>query len=149
MTIDEIKAQWEEDCKLLKTDLREACLQIPYQLGTYEGIYAQEARVKFKRKRELDQRYALMHKWLYAFPTVKEECEAIGLTENPKKPIDKAEAERTIKTHPLYVELEERLENQELKLNMLRNFIDSLKYRNKQVENLINLDRYYGGSVPG
>lgn len=145
MTLEEILDQWKEDCALLRQDLREAALTTPYVLGTYEQIYALEMRDLRKARANLERLYALMWDWLYAYPTVKDRCQKIGLEENPKKPLDKASAERMIKTHPKYVAVAEVLGEQETKVGVVRDLLDSIKFRNKTIENMIYLQRNSGG----
>jgi len=144
MQLSEIHEQWEEDCKLDRTELGEESLRIPQLHSKYYKIYSEE-RSAF-RKYEGQFKKLQKVKFEYYNGTISEE----ELNENGWEPFQirvlKTDVPIYLDSDPDIVKAKSILAQQQEKVEFVEAIIKSLPQRGYQIKAAIDWEKFKVGA---
>lgn len=145
-TIEDVLNEWSHDCVIDTYDYAEASRQTPMLHAKYLAVLS-EAKLKLK-KAEMDQKSLLKKKWLYYNGKLsKQEIDAEGWDYDPLNGLKIMKGDMDY-----YYDSDEDIQKSELKIQYLKNLIDTLKeivetlrWRHQTISNIIKWKVFEAG----
>jgi len=145
ITIDELKTRWKLDCLIDDVDIQKASVDSPRLHARYLG-YLIDAKTELRKSANqcISLRKELIRYYSGLF--TKEELDEKGWTQyQGKKPL-KGELETMISAYPVYVELENRMNELEILIEALESIIKELYQRSYIIKNIIQARIFESGN---
>lgn len=143
MTLDQILAEWEADCKVDKTELAEESIKLPQLHSKYLKISKVEAPFLRKLRTEYDELYKV--KWQYYLGHLSRE----ELSELGWEPINfkilRSDVDIYLNGDKDLNQIKIRIELQEQKLKTLEEIIRSVNNRNWTIRNALEWEKFKVG----
>lgn len=144
MKLDEIQLMWERDAQIDRTELGEESVRIPQLHSKYFRIFSQERLTLRKLESDYKQLYRDKYEW-YNGNISEEKIRAHEWEPNPLK---------ILRTDiPMYIEADELMQNQALKIEMQKEKVDfvesiikSLTTRGFQIKSAIEWEKFKMGA---
>lgn len=148
LTLEELEAEWDEDCLIDDMDVDLSAQAVPELHAKYSKYYTQVLRREFK----LDQRYkrlTILKERHYGGKMDKDELDKMGWSYKPfafgeAKPT-KTEQKRLIPIDPDLKDITSEIHELGVIKTKLELIIDSIKWRNQTIKNVIDYRKYRDG----
>lgn len=145
MTIEEIHTEWAVDGKLDRTNLVKSALDRFELHNKYWKILNNEKRIFFKIKADRATYYDFLLRY-WTDPSSSsipdEELEMYGFPVRNGLAMPKAAVDKKIEADPKFIELNLKYCTQEQKCEFLIDIIQSIRYRNKDIENALTAIKF-------
>jgi len=148
MTLEQLQDEWAKDSKIDKTILNELLMSVPSQVQKWGRYWSTESLryrsyVKTKNHLKIKLREAI----LGVMPQKEMVEEGIELnTPVGLKITDKSELMKEyLETHPKMEDIDDKIHLQQLKLETISSAVNSLKYREKTLVDLMQFQKWSEG----
>ena len=146
MTLDQINAMWQKDCRIDALAIDEASRQTPELHAKYLQILS-EFKLKLKQA-EFKQQELMKYKWLwYNGKLSQDEIEKFGWQPDPFDGLKilKGEMEHYVEADPELVESEAKIEYLKTCIDTTKEIVENLKWRHQTIGNMIRWKQFEAG----
>jgi hypothetical protein len=146
MTLEQINAMWQKDCRIDALAIDEASRQTPELHAKYLQILS-EFKLKFKQA-EFKQKELMKYKWLwYNGKLSQNEIEKFGWQPDPFDGLKilKGEMEHYVESDPELVESEAKIEYLKTCIDTTKEIVENLKWRHQTIGNIIKWKQFEAG----
>jgi len=146
MTLEQINAMWQKDCRIDALAIDEASRQTPELHAKYLQILS-EFKLKLKQA-EFKQKELMKYKWLwYNGKLSQEEIERLGWVPDPFDGLKilKGEMEHYVEADPELVESEAKIEYLKTCIDTTKEIVENLKWRHQTIGNMIRWKQFEAG----
>jgi len=146
MTLDQINAMWQKDCRIDALAIDEASRQTPELHAKYLQILS-EFKLKLKQA-EFKQKELMKYKWLwYNGKLSQDEIEKFGWQPDPFDGLKilKGEMEHYVEADPELVESEAKIEYLKTCIDTTKEIVENLKWRHQTIGNMIRWKQFEAG----
>jgi len=146
MTLEQINAMWQKDCRIDALAIDEASRQPPELHAKYLQILS-EFKLKLKQA-EFKQKELMKYKWLwYNGKLSQEEIERLGWIPDPFDGLKilKGEMEHYVEADPELVESEAKIEYLKTCIDTTKEIVENLKWRHQTIGNMIRWKQFEAG----
>jgi len=146
MTLEQINAMWQKDCRIDALAIDEASRQTPELHAKYLQILS-EFKLKLKQA-EFKQKELMKYKWLwYNGKLSQEEIERLGWIPDPFDGLKilKGEMEHYVEADPELVESEAKIEYLKTCIDTTKEIVENLKWRHQTIGNMIRWKQFEAG----
>lgn len=146
MTLEQINAMWQKDCRIDALAIDEASRQTPELHAKYLQILS-EFKLKLKQA-EFKQKELMKYKWLwYNGKLSQDEIEKFGWQPDPFDGLKilKGEMEHYVEADPELVESEAKIEYLKTCIDTTKEIVENLKWRHQTIGNMIRWKQFEAG----
>lgn len=146
MTLEQINAMWQKDCRIDALAIDEASRQTPELHAKYLKILS-EFKLKLKQA-EFKQKELMKYKWLwYNGKLSQDEIERFGWQPDPFDGLKilKGEMEHYVEADPELVESEAKIEYLKTCIDTTKEIVENLKWRHQTIGNIIRWKQFEAG----
>lgn len=146
MTLEQINAMWQKDCRIDALAIDEASRQTPELHAKYLQLLS-EFKLKLKQA-EFKQKELMKYKWLwYNGKLSQEEIERLGWVPDPFDGLKilKGEMEHYVEADPELVESEAKIEYLKTCIDTTKEIVENLKWRHQTIGNMIRWKQFEAG----
>ena len=149
MTLEELQKEWEIDAKIDSTILQQHLEDTPQLIQKWGGRYSYAER-KVLNKLRKERRYlkiALEEAYTGVMPQkqIIEDGIEVNVPHGLKLKRDSALCEEYIKINPKLEAMDERIQEQEFKVELIERAINALRDRNFNLQKLVDMERWSEG----
>lgn len=146
MTLEQINAMWQKDCRIDALAIDESSRQTPELHAKYLKILS-EFKLKLKQA-EFKQKELMKYKWLwYNGKLSQDEIEKFGWQPDPFDGLKilKGEMEHYVEADPELVESEAKIEYLKTCIDTTKEIVENLKWRHQTIGNIIRWKQFEAG----
>tara|TARA_Y100000004_G_C8889346_1_gene401245 strand:+ start:214 stop:657 length:444 start_codon:yes stop_codon:yes gene_type:complete len=146
MTLDEIKLQWEEDCKVDDIELDKSSLEVPKLHAKYSDLLT--SKILLLKKYNQDYNELLKYKWLwYTGKLDEEQIQKFGWQTDPFDGLKIMKndfnyffnADKDLQT------LKAKIDYLEVTVDFLKRCMDNITWRHQTIKNTIEWRKFMAG----
>lgn len=147
MTLDEIKREWQKDCKIDDIELDKSSLEVPKLHAKYTDILSD--KLLLLQSLNMKMNTLMKHKWLWYTGKIDQETlNSLGWADDPfdglkilkgdyKTFMEADEDVQTLKSRIAYIEVT---------IDYLKGCIENIKWRHQTIKNTIEWRKFMAGS---